>query len=66
MRRSIAMLEPGAKALDRETAIRLIEEIQALEGRIRGLRTALAGVLSHETGDPAHGRTVFEGFWSGH
>jgi hypothetical protein len=43
MRRSIAMLEPGTKALDRETAMRLIAELQDLERLMRALREALTG-----------------------
>lgn len=46
MRRSIAMLEPGTKALDRETAMRLIAELQDVERRMRELRRALTGVLA--------------------
>jgi vacuolar-type H+-ATPase subunit D/Vma8 len=45
MRRSIAMLQPGTKALDREEAMRLIAEIQDLERRMGSLREALTGVL---------------------
>ncbi len=48
MRRSIAMLQPGTKALDRETAMRLITELQDLERRMRALREALRGVLDQE------------------
>jgi hypothetical protein len=39
LRRSLAMLEPGSKALDRETAMRLIAELQDLERRMRALTT---------------------------
>jgi vacuolar-type H+-ATPase subunit D/Vma8 len=46
MRRSIAMLEPGTKALSREEAMRLIAELQDLERRMRSLREALTGVLA--------------------
>ena len=35
LRRSIAMLRVGAPALDREAAIVLVRELQALEGQIR-------------------------------
>jgi vacuolar-type H+-ATPase subunit D/Vma8 len=45
MRRSIAMLQPGTKALDREEAMMLISEIQDLERRMGALREALTGVL---------------------
>jgi hypothetical protein len=44
MRRSIAMLQPGSKALDREEAMRLIEELQDLERRMRSLRESLREV----------------------
>jgi vacuolar-type H+-ATPase subunit D/Vma8 len=49
MRRSIAMLQPGSRALDREEAMRLIAELQDLERRMKALRQALAGVM-HEKG----------------
>jgi vacuolar-type H+-ATPase subunit D/Vma8 len=49
MRRSIAMLQPGAKALSREESMRLIVELQELERRMRDLRRALRTVLD----DPA-------------
>jgi hypothetical protein len=50
LRRSLAMLEPGSKALDRETAMRLIAELQDLERRMRSLREALTGVLADRNG----------------
>jgi len=50
MRRSIAMLQPGSKALDREEAMRLIAELQDLERRMRGLRDALTAVLAADRG----------------
>ena len=45
MRRSIAMLQPGAKALSREDAMRLISELEDVERRMRDLRRALRAVL---------------------
>ena len=46
MRRSIAMLQPGTKALSREDAMKLIAELQDLERRMRSLREALSAVLN--------------------
>lgn len=46
MRRSIAMLQPEAMALDRESAMRLISELPDVERRMRALRDALTGVLA--------------------
>jgi hypothetical protein len=45
LRRSLAMLPPGTKALDREAAMRLLAELQEVEGRLGNLRDALRGVL---------------------
>jgi len=47
-RRSIAMLEPGIKALNREDAIKLIEELQVLMRRMRTLREALKTVFDDQ------------------
>jgi hypothetical protein len=44
LRRSLAMLPPGTKALE---AMRLLAELQEVEGRLRNLRDALRGVLDH-------------------
>ncbi len=41
LRRSIAMLRVGAPALDREAAMKLVRELQALEGQIRRLRAGM-------------------------
>lgn len=42
LRRSLAMLEPGAVAgLKREEAMALLEELQGLDGRLRNLRNEL-------------------------
>ena len=45
LRRSLAMLRPGAPALDREEAIRLVRELQGLERQIRRLREGLRQLL---------------------
>ena len=49
LRRSLAMLRPGAPALDREEAIRLVRELQDLEQQLRTLREGLQRLLT-ETG----------------
>ena len=46
LRRSLAMLRPGAPALDREEAIRLVRELQDLERRMRSLRHGLQQLLA--------------------
>ncbi|HSZ36455.1 MAG TPA: hypothetical protein VK773_05130 [Acidimicrobiales bacterium] len=46
LRRSIAMLRPGAPALDREEAMRLVRELQLLERQLRTLRRGLEELLS--------------------
>jgi hypothetical protein len=50
LRRSLAMLRPGAPALDREEAIRLVRELQDLERQLRGLRQGLQALLASEPG----------------
>jgi hypothetical protein len=50
LRRSLAMLRPGAPALDREEAIRLVRELQDLERQLRGLREGLQALLATEPG----------------
>jgi len=45
MRRSIAMLAPGAAALKREDAIRLLAELQDVQKRLDRLRDGLAKLL---------------------
>ena len=45
MRRSIAVLQPGTKALSREDAMKLIAELQEVQRGMRDLRPALEGVL---------------------
>ena len=46
LRRSLAMLRPGAPALDREEAMRLVRELQDLEHQLRRLRRGLQELLS--------------------
>jgi hypothetical protein len=48
MRRSIAMLQPGVKALSREEAMRLIAELQDVERRLRRLKTGLLRLVDEE------------------
>jgi len=45
LRRSIAMLSPGAWALHREEAIDLLRELQKLERRVTKLREGLVSLL---------------------
>ena len=52
LRRSLAMLPPGTKALDREDAMRLLSELQEVEWRLRSLRDALRWALSDATSGP--------------
>jgi vacuolar-type H+-ATPase subunit D/Vma8 len=46
LRRSLAMLRPGAPALDREEAMRLVRELQELEPQMRTLRRGIQELLS--------------------
>ncbi|HXA74002.1 MAG TPA: hypothetical protein VNV83_07175 [Acidimicrobiales bacterium] len=46
LRRSLAMLRPGAPALDREEAMRLVRELQELERQMRTLRWGIQELLS--------------------
>jgi vacuolar-type H+-ATPase subunit D/Vma8 len=46
LRRSLAMLRPGAPALDREEAMRLVRELQALEKQVRTMREGLVRLLA--------------------
>jgi len=48
MRRSIAMLNPRASALDREEAMALLRELQEVEQRLRTLRNGLRKLLDDE------------------
>jgi hypothetical protein len=45
LRRSLAMLRPGAPALDREEAMRLVRELQVFERQVRTLRQGLLRLL---------------------
>jgi hypothetical protein len=46
LRRSLAMLRPGAPALDREEAMRLVRELQTLEKQLRAMREGLVRLLA--------------------
>jgi len=46
LRRSLAMLRPGAPALDREEPMRLVRELQDLEHQLRELREGLQRLLA--------------------
>ena len=46
LRRSLAMLRPGAPALDREEAMRLVRELQEFEAQLRTLRAGLEALLA--------------------
>ncbi len=46
LRRSLAMLHPGAPALDREEAMGLVRELQELERQLRSLRQGLERLLA--------------------
>jgi hypothetical protein len=48
MRRSIAMLQPGTKALSREEAMRLIAELQDVEGRLKRLKNGLQRLVAED------------------
>jgi hypothetical protein len=45
LRRSIAMQRVGAPALDREEAMRLVDELRSLEGQMRRLKGGLQRLL---------------------
>jgi hypothetical protein len=46
LRRSLAMLRPGAPALDREEAMGLVRELQVLERQVRTMREGLVRLLA--------------------
>ena len=46
LRRSLAMLAPGAPALDTREAMKLVRELQDLEHQLRGLREGLQRLLA--------------------
>jgi hypothetical protein len=52
LRRSLAMLRPGAPALDREEAMRLVRELQAFERQLRTLRQGLLRLLDETWAGP--------------
>ena len=52
LRRSLAMLRPGAPALDREEAMRLVRELQDFEHQLRTLRQGLQRLLAEGEADP--------------
>ena len=47
---SIAMLQPGTKALYRAEVMRFISKVQDLERRMRALRDSLLGMIGDKTG----------------
>jgi vacuolar-type H+-ATPase subunit D/Vma8 len=49
LRRSIAMLRVGAPALDREAAMVLVRELQALEQQIRRFRDGMQRLLDEQS-----------------
>jgi hypothetical protein len=46
LRRSLAMLRPGAPSLDREEVMRLVRELQDLERQLRVQREGLQRLLA--------------------
>jgi vacuolar-type H+-ATPase subunit D/Vma8 len=52
LRRSLAMLRPGAPALDREEAMGLVRELQELERQLRTLRRGLERLLTEAGPQP--------------
>ena len=56
LRRSLVMLRPGAPALDREEAMRLVRELQAFERQVRTLREGLLHLLDETR--PVTGRSA--------
>jgi hypothetical protein len=51
-RRALAMLPPEAAALKREEAMRLLQELQAMERRLRRLRAGLTALLDEDAAEP--------------
>ena len=51
LRRSIAMLEPRAPALNREAAMALIEELQTSSEQLRHLRQGIHSLLEPDPPD---------------
>lgn len=48
MRRSLAMLTPGDRALTREEALRLVEELAAVQAQLDRLRDGLRRLIADE------------------
>ena len=48
MRRSLAMLTPGVRALTREEALRLVEELAAVQAQLDRLRDGLRQLIADE------------------
>lgn len=48
LRRSLAMLPPQSAGLDREQAMRLVAELQAMDRRVQHLRCSLASLLAQD------------------
>jgi hypothetical protein len=48
MRRSLAMLTPGVRALTREEALRLVEELAAVQAQLDRLRDGLRRLIADE------------------
>jgi hypothetical protein len=48
LRRAVAMLRPGAHALDREDAMRLLGELGEVQGRLDRVRDGLRALLSED------------------
>jgi hypothetical protein len=48
LRRSIALLQPGAAAMNREDAMQLLRELGEVQARLDRLRRGLAALLAQE------------------
>jgi hypothetical protein len=48
MRRSLAMLTPGVRALTREEALRLVEELAAVQTQLERLRDGLRRLIEDQ------------------
>lgn len=54
LRRSVAMLSPGEKALDRETTLQVLHQLQAVSRRVRRLEGGLRALLDESDEAAAH------------
>ena len=45
VRRSVAMLSPGEQAMDRETALTVLHQLQAVSARVRHLEDGIRQLL---------------------